>query len=266
MPLLALDTCFGAVSVAVAVAVPADSVAAGGEARVAHRLERRVNGHAERVFDLIAEVMAEAGTALGAARRVAITLGPGTFTGVRTTVAIARALALAAGAEVVAASSLAVMARGAERHLGGNRATTAGYAGRTLVVAADARRGQVYVQRFGIDGSGIDGPDDAVLGEPRLVDVDAAAAAIAARPSLVVGSGAVVVAERAGNLGADVIVALDDLEPDARDLLDLAPTLAPLAVVRPLYIRPPDAKPPADPAVARRAGETGTGTGSDPCV
>jgi tRNA threonylcarbamoyladenosine biosynthesis protein TsaB len=87
---------------------------------------------------MIAEVMAGAGLAFDRIERFAVTVGPGSFTGVRVGVAAARAFALAAGRPVVGVSSLEVIAaRG--RQLLGARGD-----GRTLMVAVDARRGGIY--------------------------------------------------------------------------------------------------------------------------
>ena len=85
-----------------------------GEWLLREAYEPRATGHAERLFPMIAEVMDGAGLAFSAIDRIAVTLGPGTFTGVRVGIAAARALALATGKPVVAMTSLAVMAHRAE--------------------------------------------------------------------------------------------------------------------------------------------------------
>lgn len=228
MIVLALDTSLGAVSVALA---NADGV------RIAHRRELRENGHAERLFPLLGEVTAEAGVALRDVGRVAVTLGPGTFTGVRTGVAAARALVLATGCEAVGETSLAVIARGVRR------LRPEACAGRELLVAIDARRGQAYVQRFGAGGE--------ALSEPELCAVEAVAAGLSGAAVTVAGSGAGPIVAAAVAVGGAPALLPGVFEPDALDLLHMAPDLVPLEVVRPLYIRPPDAKPPANPAVAR---------------
>lgn len=239
--LLALDTSLGAVSVALAIRT------AGGDASIAHRFEARANGHAERVFELLAEVLAEAGTRLADVTRVAVTLGPGTFTGVRTGIAFARAIALSAGAEVVGVTSLELAARGARRALAGSPDDApASPPDVALVVAVDARRDQLYVQSFTQQGL-------ASLSAPALLSLEAAAAALPAGPIIAVGSGAVSLAEAARQRGITVRPALPSLEPDALDLLQVAPALPPLVAPRPLYIRPPDAKPPTNSGLARRS-------------
>src|SRR3954471_2534857 len=123
MNILAFDTCLGAVSVAVRWR------GAGGEWLMRHAHEVRERGHAERLMPMIAETMREAGLAFSDICRIAATVGPGTFTGVRGGVAAARGLALASGVTTVGATSLAVMAHQADERLGASRGS------RLLVVA-----------------------------------------------------------------------------------------------------------------------------------
>ena len=119
MNILAFDTCLGAVSVAVRWR------GAGGEWLMRHAHEVRERGHAERLMPMMAEVMEEAGLAFSDIDRIAVTVGPGTFTGVRVGVAAARGLALASGVATVGATSLAVMAHQADELLGPARAAAA---------------------------------------------------------------------------------------------------------------------------------------------
>src|SRR5438876_4695058 len=111
MNVLAFDTCLGAVSVAVRWQGARD------EWLSCDRFELREGGHAERLMPMIAEVMQEAGLAFSDIERIAVTVGPGSFTGVRVGVAAARALALASGITAVGATSLAVMAHQADERL-----------------------------------------------------------------------------------------------------------------------------------------------------
>jgi tRNA threonylcarbamoyladenosine biosynthesis protein TsaB len=113
MNVLAFDTCLGALSVAVRWR------GSGGEWLMRWAFEAHQGGHAERLMPMIAELLCEAGLPFSAIARIAVTLGPGSFTGVRAGVAAARGLALASGRPVVGTSSLAVMAEEARRLLGG---------------------------------------------------------------------------------------------------------------------------------------------------
>ena len=104
MNVLAFDTCFDACS-----------VAAGRGLRsltpvIAERFEGMQLGQAERLMPMIKETMLEAGMTYEMLDRIAVTVGPGTFTGTRIGVAAARALSLVCGAPIVAVSSLALMA------------------------------------------------------------------------------------------------------------------------------------------------------------
>ena len=142
MNVLAFDTCFSAVSVAVR------WQGAGGERLLREAYEERSAGHAERLFPMIAEVMDGAGLPFAAIDRIAVTLGPGTFTGVRVGISAARALALALGKPVVGITSLAAMACRAEELLGER------LGGRQLVVAVDAQARHRSTSRASPPGEG----------------------------------------------------------------------------------------------------------------
>ena len=229
MAILAFDTSLGAVSVAV------HTRAANGDVFIRESYEARQTGHAERLMPMIAEVMAAAGRSFADIERFAVTIGPGTFTGVRVGVAAARAFALAAKRPVVGISSLEVMAaRG--RHLLGAAA-----ADRTLLVAVDARRGALYCALHGP----ADQPADST---PALLTGDEAAALACAHNAIVIGSGAALVAEAAGTA---IETALPVIEPHARFLAQIAASREPSASISPLYLRAPDVKPQPQP-IARR--------------
>src|SRR3569832_240695 len=104
MNILALDTCFDACSAAAARGLRSLTPA------ISFAFEPMQKGHAERLIPLIEIVTHEAGLAFKALDRIAVTFGPGTFTGTRICVSAARALALATGARFVALSSLRLMA------------------------------------------------------------------------------------------------------------------------------------------------------------
>jgi tRNA threonylcarbamoyladenosine biosynthesis protein TsaB len=220
MNVLAFDTCLGAVSAAVRWRT------ARGEWMVREAYEACSAGHAERLLPMITEIMDGAGLEFSAIDRIAVTLGPGTFTGVRSGIAAARAFALAMGKPVVGMTSLAVMADRARLLLGPRGE------GRLLAVAVDARRGMVYAQLFGdqTDATGI----------PRLMTPEQAAKAMGQRSVLIAGSGAAAVASLAG---PQAEACLPDLQPHARMLAMAASSLPPLEHVVPLYLRQPDAKP-----------------------
>lgn len=227
MKILAFDTCLDACSAAVR------SVSAG---TLAAAWEPMATGQAERLVPMIAEVMATAGVTFADMDRIAVTVGPGTFTGTRIAIAAARALALAADVPVVTASSLAVIAEQAARHLPEAPEAEA------IAVALDARRDQVYWQWFTREG-GL-----APVCEPQVLSPEQAASQIAETRCLVVGSGAGLVASHGS--GRHAIIERVML-PSAEDLAAMAIHLQPVAPPKPLYLRPADAKPQVGKSIAR---------------
>jgi len=217
---LAFDTALGACSAAVAV---------GPEVRAA-RFERRARGHAERLMPMVETVLAEAGLGYPDLDQIAVTVGPGTFAGLRIGLATARALALAARLPIRGLTTLHALAL----------AAAAGDA-RPVAVAIDARRDQVYGQVFARHAA----PE----GEPALWPAAAFAARLPAGPVLVVGSGARKVAAETAR--GDVDWTVEPLDPDAAILAleaeRLGPPPATAPAPGPLYLRPPDARLPPDP-------------------
>jgi len=232
MNILAFDATLGAVSVAVG----CDMSRPGRRSVLSFEL--RQAGHAEALLPMIARTMNEAGLGFDALDRIAVTIGPGTFTGARIGVATARALKLATGAELVGIPNLAVMAETAFSRLASELGES------EALIAVDARRGEVYTQLFG--PSALDAATP-----PLLLTVDGAAR-LDAGPLVVAGSGAEAVAEAARSFGRSVVLCDPALEPDAAALLELAPRIAPVAgALRPLYLRPPDARPQDGRILAR---------------
>lgn len=231
MNVLALDTSLGACSAAVA-------SKREGAPELFRVHEPREREHAEAIMGMAERVMGEAGLAYGDLDAIAVTVGPGSFTGVRVGISAARGLALATGKPLIGATSLEVMARQALE-------TLAPPPGR-LAVAADARRGEVYVALF--DNSG------ETLGEPvALAPSDAAGLLMKSGVKVIAGGGAALVADAAARSGWELGAILPDLQPDAGALALLALTRAPHeGPLAPLYLRPPDAKPQSGKAVARR--------------
>ncbi|AHB48276.1 peptidase M22 [Hyphomicrobium nitrativorans NL23] len=230
MNTLAFDTCFGACSVAATWSLPE------GVGR-AFRFERMVRGHAERLLPMVAEAMAEAPFAFSEIERIVVTTGPGTFTGQRVGIAAARAFSLATGAPVAPLSSLEVMAHTAAHELGAEAT------GKTLAAAVDARRDEIYVQAFA-------GPEWTALDAPALLTPDVAVRMLEGRDVLAVGSGAGLLAEAGRNAGVAVAARLAALEPDIRFVPEAAIVLSKMPP-KPLYLRPPDAKPQDGKSLAR---------------
>jgi tRNA threonylcarbamoyl adenosine modification protein YeaZ len=187
--------------------------------------------HAERLVPMIAEAMAASSLAFADLDRIAVTVGPGSFTGVRIGVAAARGLALAAGVEAVGIGTLAVHAEQARAVAGGV----------PVVVAIAAGRGEIYAARFAASGAEDSVPE---LGSPETF------ASLLDRAAVLAGSGAdaLIAATGAANR-----VVHRSAAPDVAALIRLArAAAAPTAPPKPLYLRPPDAKPQQNAAVARK--------------
>src|SRR5688500_14383459 len=131
MRVLAIDTALEACAAAVL------DTSAGAIVATESRLMPR--GHAEALMPLIARVMDTAQLEFGQLDRIAVTVGPGSFTGLRVGIAAARGIALTAAKPAVGLSTLSAFAA---PHV-------AGGAHETIIVAFDARHEQVYFQVFG---------------------------------------------------------------------------------------------------------------------
>jgi tRNA A37 threonylcarbamoyladenosine modification protein TsaB len=154
---------------------------------------------------------------------------------VRIAISAGRALALVTGAKLFGADSLTVMAREA------CNATE----GAPFAVAVDARRDMLYFGLYDSFARKLDGP--------RLIAPDDAVALLPNALRAAFGNGASLLAEAAARRGIPIEAGLADLEPSAIELAALAEESGEtVATLRPLYLRPPDAKPQAQAAVARR--------------
>jgi tRNA threonylcarbamoyladenosine biosynthesis protein TsaB len=102
-------------------------------------------GHATRLLPLAEALLAEAGLVWGDIGRLAVGVGPGTFTGLRIGVATARGLAQSLGVELVGVSSLRALAHAAARREGDVVTEGGGGEGSAaLLPVIDARRGEVF--------------------------------------------------------------------------------------------------------------------------
>jgi len=208
--ILALDTCVDACSVA----VWADGRAL---AAISEPMQR---GHQERLAPMVVEALAAAGLNPSQIDRIAVTTGPGSFTGLRVGLAFAKGLALALDRPCVGIGALEALALSA---------------GDGFVAAClDARRGRVYLQVF-IDGRAVMAPD--------VLDTEVAAARIAelwtGGPARLVGSGAPLIAQVLPGASVEALAT-----PNAGVLARLAATREAGPAPRPLYLRAPDARIP----------------------
>ena len=209
MIVLGLDTCLSACSAAVL----------DGERLLAAEVEPMARGHQERLAPLVQRVMASAGLSFDRLDRVGVTVGPGSFTGLRVGLAFAKGLGGALGVPVVGVGALEALAWPQ---------------GEGLVFAAiDAKRGQVYLQAF---------RDRTPLMAPDALAVETAAARLAefhdGGPATLIGSGAALLSDALP--GAHVVTA-EGCDPEAVARIAAKRTPTP---PRPLYLRAPDARLP----------------------
>jgi tRNA threonylcarbamoyladenosine biosynthesis protein TsaB len=215
MKILAIDTALSATSVCL--------LDTGSEAPIAEDSLLMERGHAEALLPMIERIMASDDEGFEGLGRVAVTVGPGSFTGLRVGIAAARAIGLASSVPVVGVSTLAALAAPLilEQRPG------------LVGVAIDARHGNVYFAAFAAGGR--------VMLEPRIVSVHEAARSLGAGPACLAGSGAEILAAEASAVGLDFEVAEGSLVPDILFVARLGCLADPeLAPPRPLYLKAPD--------------------------
>ena len=193
-----------------------------GDKVLAHRFAPMARGQAEAMMPMIVEVLAEAGLSWAEIALVGVTVGPGTFTGLRIGLAAARGMALAGNLPVAGVTTCEAVAHATspeERQ------------GRSLLVAIDGKRADLFIQPFAADLTPLAAPA-ALMPEE--------AAGLVAGPLLLAGDGAGRLAEA---LPGAVLLSAASGFPDARVVARLAArrwaegtALPPV----PLYLRPPD--------------------------
>ena len=201
-----------------------------GRALAARSLEMS-RGHAEALVPLVQELCVAADLPLAAADSIAVTVGPGSFTGVRTGIAAARGFGLATGAPVVGVSSLEAVARGA-RHSGTS----------PLLVVLETRRADYFAQLFTADGAALD--------PPAVIDGDGLARLVSThRPRLAGNAVSRLLADNAAVGQAADGRAPGPGVPDPVDVAEIATRYLDTGGVAsdtlsPLYLRQPEAKLP----------------------
>ncbi len=178
-------------------------------------------GQAEALMPLLARTMRDAGIGWDGLGLIAVTVGPGSFTGLRIGLAAARGLALASGVPLagIPTPDAIAEATGAEER-----------AGRCLMVAIDARRSDLFVRLYASDLTPL-GPIEAMLAEdaarrlpgPLLLAGNGAARIAALRPEVRISAAAAL---------PDPVLLASLAERRFRDGSALPPV--------PLYLRPAD--------------------------
>lgn len=227
MRVLAIDTALEACSAAVL-----DSSRGG---IIASETLVMARGHAEALMPLIARVMDLADVEFAELDRVAVTTGPGSFTGLRVGISASRGIALAAGKPAVGLSTLAgfaapMIAEDDSSH---------------VVAAIDARHDHVYLQVFGTAGR--------TLVAPRIATVRDAVRSAMTGPARIVGTAANLLAA-AWPKGAEQPLVVEQLAaPDIGWIARLgAAADEGYGPPKPLYLRAPAAQPQDAARLPRR--------------
>jgi tRNA threonylcarbamoyl adenosine modification protein YeaZ len=227
MRILAIDTALAACAAAV--------LDTGRDAMLACEVRPMQRGHAEALMPMIEQVMTQAGLAFAALERIAVTVGPGSFTGLRVGIAAARGIALAAGKPVVGVTTLAAYAAPL---FDTDEAIP-------VVAAINARHEHVYLQIFGRGGYTLMGP--------RLASLrDAAQRAAASGAPRLTGDAARLLAS-AWPAGEPAPSSVEQHPaPDIAWVARLGAAAQETGAVKPLYLRAPDARPQDANRIPRR--------------
>ena len=218
MRILAIDTALSAVSACVLT-----EGATRPEAEETIGMER---GHAEALIPLIERVMGAVDGGFESLDRVGVTVGPGSFTGLRVGIAAARAIALSWSLPAVGVSTLAALAA----------PLILDDADGTIAVAIDARHGHVFFAAFNSDGR--------IKIPPRFAAKEDAIRQLEGGPLRLAGSGAPILAIEAWSKGIAAEIVGDRITPDIAYVARLGLLADPAsAPPRPLYLKAPDAKP-----------------------
>ncbi len=227
MRVIAIDTALEACSVAVLDASRGGIVASESLAMT--------RGHAEALMPLVARVMDLAEVEFAELDRIAVTTGPGSFTGLRVGIAAARGIALAAGKPAIGLSTLA-----------GFAAPLIAEDDSTHVVAVvDARHDNVYLQIFGSGGR--------TLVAPRLASLREALRAAMTGRVRIVGTGAKLLARDWSKAAEPPLLVEQRGAPDIDWIARLGAAVADgFGPPKPLYLRAPDAQPQDASRLPRR--------------
>ncbi|WP_288430303.1 tRNA (adenosine(37)-N6)-threonylcarbamoyltransferase complex dimerization subunit type 1 TsaB [uncultured Agrobacterium sp.] len=184
-------------------------------------------GHAELLMCIIDGALGQAGVSLDTVERIAVTIGPGSFTGIRVGVAAARGFALSLGVEAVGVTTLETLAT---HHLRDNP-------GQAVAVGLDAKRDECYLQMFSAEG--------APLTEAALLSLDDAKSMLSGFDGVIIGSAAPLFAgQETGSGPYHFPIATVARVGAKKERGQPKPA--------PLYLRGPDARPQSGFALERR--------------
>ncbi|MEZ5757371.1 MAG: tRNA (adenosine(37)-N6)-threonylcarbamoyltransferase complex dimerization subunit type 1 TsaB [Emcibacteraceae bacterium] len=218
--ILAIDTTLGACSAALI----KDGMI------TSYKREVRARGHVERLLPMIDEICIESDIKISDIEKIAVTIGPGTFAGVRIGLSAAKGLALALDIKVIPVTTLeAILCQFVEEEKGFNG---------KVAVAIDARRGENYFQIFDVDKGTFK-----AVSKAEAVQVRKIGERITSEIDLLIGSGAEFLS------GLEIRSSEKYDAPDAYYMAQYAEKKQEMAVISdeisPLYLRAPDAIKPA---------------------
>lgn len=198
-------------------------------------VEEGARGKAEMVVPAMERALKAAGVKAAALQRLAVTVGPGSFTGLRIGIAAARGFAFAHDIPVVGLSTLAVLAASA---LG------ARFPGHVAAVV-DARHGHLYFQLFGPDGRSVV--------RAAVVSLDDAVRKIGGSMVAIAGDAAEALADRLHRAGATQEISVDQrAAPDLLAIARLGAVADPAtSLPRPVYLKAASADPPGKGIIPR---------------
>lgn len=182
-------------------------------------------GQAEALLPAIERVLAQAQTELSMLDRIAVTIGPGSFTGIRVGLAAAKALGRVCQKPVLGISTLAVLAAPLIEQ----------QQSETIVSAIDARHDHIYMQVYAGNGRSIFGP--------KIIALRDAVRMIGNGPVQCVGNGSELLARLAHESGINAQIIEGSSSPRIEYVARLGMLADPhQAIARPLYLKAPDAK------------------------
>jgi len=218
MLILAIDTALDACAAAV--------LDTGTGQLIAQESQAMKRGHAEALMPLIGRVIAASGIAFAGLDRIAVTTGPGSFTGLRVGLSAARGIGLAANIPVVGVTTLAAYAA----------PVVSQNAEHPVISAIDARHDHVYLQVVSGNGS--------ALVRPRVAPIAEALDACRFGAPYMVGNAAGMLADRWPSQTVPPLKVDTQSAPEISWVGWLGAAVSPnTAPARPFYLRAPDAKP-----------------------
>ncbi|MDV7338118.1 tRNA (adenosine(37)-N6)-threonylcarbamoyltransferase complex dimerization subunit type 1 TsaB [Terasakiella sp. A23] len=219
MKILAMDSAAAACSVAL---LADDQI-------IAHDFQEMTRGHASELLPMVEAVLENASQSVEEMDAIAVTVGPGGFTGLRIALACARGFGVAAKRPVIGVTTLEALAYGEQDR------------DRPLLCALDAKRADLYAQYYNVDGTPLSDPvarmpEDIVMMAPKDAEEILVAGDCFARLKPLFEERGITAFETASRL------------PDAQHIARCAASKGipndPNARPSAFYIRPPDAELP----------------------